>query len=56
MDAYTEIYVRFKNLQGLDAYGDKYKELMEENNKYLEEMCIRDRMISWGNINLSCEG
>ena len=38
MDAYTEIYVRFKNVQGLDAYGDKYKELMEENNKYLEDL------------------
>lgn len=38
MDAYTEIYVRFKNVQGIDAYGDKYKELMEENNKYLEDL------------------
>ena len=38
MDAYTEIYVRFKNVQGLDAYGDEYKELMEENNKYLEDL------------------
>ena len=38
MDAYTEIYVRFKNIQGLDAYGDEYKELMEENNKYLEDL------------------
>ncbi len=38
MEAYTEIYVRFKNVQGLDAYGDEYKELMEENNKYLEDL------------------
>ncbi|EOU1682657.1 FtsX-like permease family protein [Clostridium perfringens] len=38
MYAYTEIYVRFKNVQGLDAYGDEYKELMEENNKYLEDL------------------
>ncbi|WP_300259011.1 ABC transporter permease [Clostridium sp.] len=38
MGAYTEIYVRFKNVQGLNAYGDEYKELMEENNKYLEDL------------------
>lgn len=38
MNAYTEIYVRFKNVQGLDAYGDEYKDLMEENNKYLENL------------------
>ncbi|MDZ4992544.1 FtsX-like permease family protein [Clostridium perfringens] len=38
MDAYTEIYVRFKNVQGLDAYGDEYKDLMEENNKYIEDL------------------
>ena len=36
MDAYTEIYVRFKNVEGLDAYSDEYKETMEINNKYLE--------------------
>ncbi|MGG7078518.1 ABC transporter permease [Clostridium sardiniense] len=38
MDLYTDIYVRFKNVQGLDAYSNKYKELMDENNKYLEEI------------------
>lgn len=36
MDAYTELYVRFKNVQGLDGYSNEYKELMEENNEYLE--------------------
>lgn len=38
MDLYTEIYVRFKNVQGLDGYSNEYKELMDENNKYLEEL------------------
>ncbi|MGO5093616.1 FtsX-like permease family protein [Clostridium sp. LCP25S3_F10] len=38
MDVYTEIYVRFKNVVGLDSYSDKYKETMEENNKYLESL------------------
>ena len=38
MDAYTEIYVTFKNTQNLDAYSDEYKEIMEENNKYLETL------------------
>ena len=38
MEAYTEIYIRFKNVQGLDAYGDEYEKLMEENNKYLEDL------------------
>ena len=38
MDVYTEIYVRFKNVQGLEAYSNKYKEKMEENNKYLEAL------------------
>ena len=32
MDAYTEIYVRFKNVQSLDAYSDEYKDTMEEIN------------------------
>ena len=36
MDVYTEIYVRFKNVAGLGAYSDEYKDKMEENNKYLE--------------------
>ncbi|EJP6473150.1 FtsX-like permease family protein [Clostridium botulinum] len=38
MDVYTEIYVRFKNVVGLDSYSDKYKETMEKNNKYLENL------------------
>ncbi|WP_300351585.1 FtsX-like permease family protein [Clostridium sp.] len=38
MEPYTEIYVRFKNTQGFNAYGDEYKGLMEENNKYLENL------------------
>ena len=38
MDVYTDIYVRFKNVQNLDAYSDEYKNLMEKNNKYLEEL------------------
>ena len=44
MDAYTEIYVRFKNVQSLDAYSDEYKDIMEENNKYLENL-YSDRKI-----------
>ncbi|GAB6167957.1 ABC transporter permease [Clostridium carnis] len=38
MDAYTEIYVRFKNVERLGSYSDEYKEKMEENNKYLEDL------------------
>ena len=38
MDVYTDIYVRFKNVQNLDAYSDEYKNLMEKNNKYLENL------------------
>ena len=44
MDAYTEIYVRFKNVQSLDAYSDEYKDTMEENKKYLENL-YSDRKI-----------
>ena len=44
MDAYTEIYVRFKNVQSLDAYSDEYKDTMEENIKYLENL-YSDRKI-----------
>lgn len=40
MEAYTEIYLRFKNVQDLDAYGDEYEKLMEENNKYLEDLFV----------------
>ena len=36
MDVYTEIYVRFKNVQGINGYSDDYKDKMEENNEYLE--------------------
>lgn len=38
MDAYTELYVRFKNVQGLDGYSDEYQELMDANNEYLENL------------------
>lgn len=38
MDVYTEIYVRFKNVETLGAYSDEYKIKMEENNKYLENL------------------
>ncbi|GAA0084756.1 ABC transporter permease [Clostridium sp. CTA-7] len=38
MDVYTEIYVRFKNVANLGSYSDEYKENMEENNKYLEDL------------------
>lgn len=38
MDAYTEVYVRFKNVENIDAYSDEYKDKMEENNKYLKEL------------------
>lgn len=38
MDVYTEIYVRFKNLVGIGAYSDEYKDLMEENNEYIENL------------------
>ncbi len=38
MDVYTEIYVRFKNVQGLDAYSDEYKDKMEKNTQYLENL------------------
>ena len=36
MDVYTEIYVRFKNVEDIGSYSDEYREKMEENNKYLE--------------------
>ena len=38
MDVYTEIYVRFKNVENLVSYSDEYKEKMEENTKYLEDL------------------
>lgn len=38
MDVYTEIYVQFKNVKDIGSYSDEYKEKMEENNKYLEDL------------------
>ncbi|WP_419724548.1 FtsX-like permease family protein [Terrisporobacter petrolearius] len=38
MDAYSEIYVKFKNTENFGAYDDIYKDIMEENNKYLENL------------------
>ncbi|MBU5335490.1 FtsX-like permease family protein [Intestinibacter bartlettii] len=38
LDVYTEIYVRFANTANLDGYSDEYKETMEKNTKYLEDL------------------
>ncbi len=38
LDTYTEIYVRFENTAKLGAYSDEYKETMEKNTKYLEDL------------------
>lgn len=38
MDVYTELYVRFKDVQGLDAYSNEYNNKMEKNIKYLENL------------------
>lgn len=38
MDAYSEIYVRFKNTEDIDAYSNEYKDRMEKNNEYLENL------------------
>ena len=38
MDVYTEIYVKFKNVENLVSYSDEYEDKMEENNKYLEKL------------------
>ena len=38
MDVYTEVYVRFANLEGIDGYSEEYSELMEENKAYLETL------------------
>lgn len=38
IDVYTEIYVRFKNVEDIGSYSDEYKEKMEENNMYLEDL------------------
>ncbi|MBQ3420518.1 MAG: hypothetical protein IJH34_02375 [Romboutsia sp.] len=38
MDVYTEIYVRFKNVENIDTYSKEYESKMEENTKYLETL------------------
>ncbi|MCC3866879.1 ABC transporter permease [Terrisporobacter mayombei] len=38
MDVYSKIYVRFRNTENLGAYENEYKDRMEENNKYLENL------------------
>ena len=38
MDVFTEIYVRFKNVENLDTYSDEYKDLMEENTENLKSI------------------
>ncbi|MGG7144738.1 ABC transporter permease [Clostridium nigeriense] len=38
MDAYTEIYIRFKNVENIDAYSDDYKDKMERNIKCLNDL------------------
>ncbi len=44
LDAYTEIYVKFKNTVNLGAYSDEYKDIMEENTEYLENL-YSDRVV-----------
>ncbi len=44
MDVYTEIYVRFKNLENLDTYFKEYKAKIEENNKYLEKLYAKRKI------------
>ncbi|WP_238886854.1 FtsX-like permease family protein [Clostridium sp. YIM B02551] len=38
MDVYTEIYVRFKNVQNVDTYSNEYKDKMEQNNEYIQSL------------------
>lgn len=38
IDAYSEIYVKFRNTENIGAYDDDYKDIMEKNNKYLENL------------------
>lgn len=38
MDVYTEIYVKFKNVENLISYSDEYEDKMEENNQYIEKL------------------
>lgn len=42
MDVFTEIFVKYKNVEGLNTYSDEYKSLMEENTEYLKEL-FRER-------------
>ena len=43
MDAYTEIYVRFKNSQNLDAYSDEYKDQEISNT-----LRVVQPVVHWG--------
>lgn len=45
MQVYTEVYVRFKNVENLAPYSDAYKDTMDSNNKYLEELFAWTRYI-----------
>ena len=38
IDVYTEIYVRFKNVENIDTYSKEYETKMDENTKYLETL------------------
>ncbi|MBE5961910.1 MAG: FtsX-like permease family protein [Lachnospiraceae bacterium] len=38
MDVYTEVYVRFANVEGMNGYSEEYSDLMEENKAHLEEL------------------
>ena len=38
IDVYTEIYVRFKNVENIDTYSKEYEAKMDENTKYLETL------------------
>ncbi|MGL4738073.1 MAG: hypothetical protein ACRCW2_11535 [Cellulosilyticaceae bacterium] len=38
MPVYTELYIRFKNVQGVEAYSESYSDLMTENTAYLENL------------------
>ena len=38
MPVYTEVYVQFKNVENLAPYSDDYKDTMEKNNKYIEDL------------------
>ncbi|WP_423364664.1 FtsX-like permease family protein [Mycoplasma sp. P36-A1] len=38
MDVYTEIYVKFNNINGIKEYSPEYKKIMNSNNDYLLEI------------------